>query len=87
MGLLEKIIVNIERRVNPEEYLFEVKQKAQMELIQMAGGDDFAGTWIDSNAIRFDELINDPQFDFIKRLANEKTHAAALAEIQSKFYH
>lgn len=87
MGFLEKIIDKIERRASPAEYVFEVKQKAQMELIQMAGGDDFAGTWIDANAKRFDELMNDPEFDFINRLANEETHAETLKEIQSKFYH
>lgn len=87
MGFLEKIINKVESRVNPENHRFEIKQKAQMELIQMAGGDDFAGAWIDANAKRFDELMNDARFNFIERLANEDTHAEALKEIQSKFYH
>lgn len=87
MGSLEKLINKAEDFIDPEEHKFEVKQQAQMELIQTAGGEDFAGTWIDANARRFNELINDPQFNFIERLANEDTHNEALAEIQGKLYH
>lgn len=87
MGFLEKIIGKIERRTNSDEYRFEIKQKAQIELIQMAGGDDFAGTWIDANGRRFEELMNDQEFDFINRLANKETRTETLKEIQSKFYH
>ena len=87
MGFLEKLINKTETLINPEEYKFEIKQKAQMELIQMAGGDDVAGTWIDAQGRRFDELMNDPNFNFIERLANEDTHQEAIAEIQSKLYH
>lgn len=87
MGSLEKLINEAEDFIDPEEHKFEIKQRAQMELIQIAGGEDFAGTWIDANAGRFNELINNPQFNFIERLANEDTHKEALAEIQGKLYH
>lgn len=73
--------------INPREHTFEIKQKAQIELIQKAGGDDFAGTWIDANGRRFEELVSDPRYNFIDRLADEDTHAEALAEIDSKLYH
>lgn len=87
MGFLERFINKTEKLINPREHLFEIKQKAQIELIQKAGGDDFAGTWIDANGRRFEELVNDPRFNFIERLGDEKTHAEALKEIDSKLYH
>lgn len=87
MGFLEKFIDRTERLINPTQYFFETKQRAQIELIQKAGGDDVAGAWIDANGRRFDELMNDPEYNFIERLANEETHADALKEIDSKLYH
>ena len=87
MGFLERFINKTEKLINPREHLFEIKQKAQIELIQKAGGDDFAGTWIDANGRRFEELVSDPRYDFIERLADEKTHGEALKEIDSKLYH
>ena len=87
MGFLERFINRTEKLINPREHLFEIKQKAQIELIQKAGGDDFAGTWIDANGRRFDELMNDPKYNFVERLADEDTHADTLKEINSKLYH
>ncbi|MBI3634448.1 MAG: hypothetical protein HY228_02405 [Candidatus Yonathbacteria bacterium] len=87
MGFLEKVINRVEKRINPQQYFFEIKQKAQIELIQKAGGDDVAGVWIDANGRRFDELMNDPEYNFIERLVDEETHADALKEIDSKLYH
>lgn len=87
MGLIDRIINSTERIVNSDDYQFEVKQRAQIELIQLAGGDEVAGTWIDANGKRFDELMKDPQYNFIERLAYTRTHDEALKEIQSKFYH
>ena len=87
MGFLERIINRIEKLINPKQHSFDIKQEAQKELIQKAGGDDFAGTWIDANGRRFDELVNDPRYNFIERLGDEETHAEALKEIDSKLYH
>jgi len=87
MNFLERIINKTENLIDPEQNKFEIMQGAQMELIQRAGGDDMAGTWIDANAARFREVINDPQFNFIERLANEDTHEEALIEINKKLYH
>lgn len=83
MGFIERV----ENFINPDERKFEVKQQAQMELIQMAGGDDIAGTWIDANAKRFNELINDPQYNFYKLLSDKETHDEALLKIKNKLYH
>ncbi|MEK7568669.1 MAG: hypothetical protein AAB497_00975 [Patescibacteria group bacterium] len=87
MGFLERIINRTEKLINPKQHSFDIKQSAQTELIQKAGGDDFAGTWIDANGRRFEELVNDPRYNFIERLGDEKTHAEALKEIDSKLYH
>lgn len=87
MKFLENIINKADSLINPEQNSFEIIQSAQMELIQRAGGDDFAGTWIDANSARFREIIEDPQNNLIERLANVKTRDAALEEIQAKLYH
>lgn len=87
MNFLEKIMNKAENLIDPEQNTFEVVQGAQMELIARAGGDDFAGTWIDANSARFRELMDDPQNNFIERLADEKTRESALNEIQGKLYH
>lgn len=87
MNFLEKIMNKAENLIDPEQNTFEVVQGAQMELIARAGGDDFAGTWIDANSARFRELMSDPQNNFIERLADEKTREEALNEIQGKLYH
>ena len=84
---IEKIENLVDKRFNPERRKLSTKNQAQIELIQKAGGDDFAGTWIDANGRRFDELVNDPRYNFIERLGDEKTHADALKEIDSKLYH
>ena len=86
MGFLEKFINKGEKLINSKQYAFEVKQKAQIELIQKAGGDDFAGTWIDANGRRFDELVNDPRYDFIERLPHKNTHTTGLPEKNKKAY-
>lgn len=87
MNFLEKIMNKAENLIDPEQNTFEIIQGAQMELIERAGGDDFAGTWIDANSARFRELMDDPQNHFIERLADEKTRESALEEIQGKLYH
>ncbi len=87
MNFLEKIMNKAENLIDPEQNTFEVVHGAQMELIARAGGDDFAGTWIDANNARFRELMSDPQNNFIERLADEKTREEALNEIQGKLYH
>lgn len=87
MGFIENITQKLDSVISPEQNKFEIKQAAQMELIQMAGGDDIAGTWIDANGRRFDELMNDPQYNFTERLANENTREEALNEIRTKLYH
>lgn len=87
MRFLEKVINRAEKMINPQQYFFEIKQKTQIELIQKAGGDDVAGVWIDANGKRFDELMNDSEYNFIERLANEETHAETLKEIDSNLYH
>ncbi len=76
-----------EKKVDLGESSFEVKQNSQEELMLMVGGDTVALDWINSNAKRFDELINDPKFNFIERLANKDTHNEALLEIRGKLYH
>ncbi len=86
-NFFENIVNKAEGYINPEQNKFEIIQSAQMELISRAGGDDFAGTWIDANSARFRELIEDPRNNFIERLANDDTREEALAEIQSKLYH
>lgn len=87
MNIFEKLVGKAENLINPEQNRFEIIQGAQIELIQRAGGDDFAGTWIDANSARFREIIENPQNNFIERLANEKTREQALEEIQGKLYH
>ncbi len=87
MKFLENIINKADSLINSEQNRFEVIQGAQMELIRRAGGDDFAGTWIDANSARFRELIEDPQFNYVERLAKEGTREEALTEIQGKLYH
>lgn len=87
MNIFEKNIGNAEGSIDPEQNSFEIIQSAQMKLIQRAGGDDFAGTWIDANSARFREIIEDPQNNLIERLANDKTRDEALEEIQAKLYH
>lgn len=87
MKFLENIINKADSLINPEQDRFEIIQGAQMELIRRAGGDDFAGTWIDANSARFRELIEDPQNNYIERLAKDETREEALSEIQSKLYH
>lgn len=87
MNIFEKNIGKAEGLIDPEQNSFEIIQSAQMELIQRAGGDDFAGTWIDANSARFREIIEDPQNNLIERLANDKTRDEALEEIQAKLYH
>ncbi|MBI5401120.1 MAG: hypothetical protein HZB12_03350 [Candidatus Yonathbacteria bacterium] len=87
MKFLENIINKADSLINPEQNSFEVVQGAQMELIRRAGGDEFAGTWIDANSARFRELIDDPNNNFVERLVNENTREDALNEIQTKLYH
>ncbi len=87
MNIFEKIVGKAESLINPEQNRFEIIQSAQMELIRRAGGDDFAGTWIDSNSARFRALMDDQQYNFIERLANSNTREEALTEIKSKLYH
>jgi len=87
MGFIENITQKADSLVNPEQNRFEIIQSAQMDLIQRAGGDDFAGTWIDANSVRFRELIDDPKNNFIERLADDNTREEALNEIQEKLYH
>lgn len=87
MNILEKNISNTENLIDSEQNRFEIIQTAQMELIQRAGGDDFAGAWIAANSARFREIIDDPQNNLIERLVNDKTREEALEEIQEKLYH
>lgn len=84
MNIFEKIVGKAESIVNPEQHNFDIIQTAQIELIQRAGGDDIAGTWIDVNSALFRELINDSRFNYIERLGNEDTHDSAIEEIEQK---
>lgn len=86
-NFFEKMVNKADSFINPEQNRFEIIQGAQMELIERAGGNDFAGTWIDANSARFREIIDDPKNNFIERLANEETREGALNEIQTKLYH
>ena len=53
----------------------------------MSGGDDIAGTWIDANGKRFDELLEDSQYNFYNLLLDEKTYNDTLQKIKDKLYH
>ncbi|MGB2580573.1 MAG: hypothetical protein WBC83_02665 [Minisyncoccia bacterium] len=86
-NFFEKMVTKAESLINPEQNKFEIIQGAQMELIERAGGEDFAGMWINANSARFRELMEDPQNNLIERLANDKTREEALEEIQGKLYH
>ena len=86
-NFFEKIQSNSGSFINTEQNRFEIIQGAQMELIERAGGEDFAGTWIDANSGRFRELVEDPKNNLIERLANENLRADALKEMQEKLYH
>lgn len=83
MSITEKI----ENFISPNERRFELKMKAQFDIIEGAGGEDIAGTWIDANGRRFDEILEDPQYDFYKLLSDEKTYPEALQKIKNKLYH
>lgn len=87
MNIFEKFVGKAENLISPDQNRFEIIQGAQMELIQRAGGDDFAGTWIDANSARFREIIENPKNNLIEKLANNKTREEALEEIQGKLYH
>ena len=87
MNFFEKLLNKTESFISTDQNKFEIIQGAQMELIERAGGDDFAGTWIDANSARFREIMNDPQNNLIERLADQKTRREALDEIQGKLYH
>ena len=84
MNFFERIVNKAESVVNPEQYRFDIIQTAQMELIQRAGGDEIAGTWIDANSAQFRHLMNDERFNYIERLGNEDTHDATIEEIEEK---
>lgn len=86
-NIFEKFINGLNGSAISEQEKFVIVQDAQMTLISRAGGDDFAGPWIDANGPRFRELIEDPQNNFIERLSDESTRSAALDEIQSRLYH
>lgn len=43
--------------------------------------------WIRANGDRIDKLVRDPNFNFIERFSDPKTHAAALEELKEKLYH
>lgn len=81
------IIEKIGNFISPNERRFELKMKAQFDIIEEAGGEDIAGTWIDANGKRFDEILEDPQYDFYKLLSDEKTYTETLQKIKNKLYH
>ncbi|HBB44001.1 MAG: hypothetical protein UW27_C0001G0075 [Parcubacteria group bacterium GW2011_GWA1_44_13] len=83
MGIIDRI----ENLIKPEDKRFEVKMRAQYDIIQMSGGDDIAGTWIDANGKRFDELLEDSQYNFYNLLLDEKTYNDTLQKIKDKLYH
>ena len=85
--LISKVENWVNKKTNPEQYNFDAKQQAQIELIRAFGGDDMAGTWIDAYARRFDELMNDSTADLVNRLSKKETRAEALEEIKNKLYH
>ncbi len=88
---MEELITNIEqgitKRLNPDQYKFEVKNLAQIEIIEAYGGDDRAGTWIDAYAPRFNELMNDAELGLLHRLGDKEAHDGAIEEIKQKLYH
>ena len=77
----------IEEGADEELDTFGIKRQAQMELMYLAGGEEGADDWIIANGERFNRLMYDPQYNFIERLADEKTHIEALQELRSKLYH
>lgn len=84
MNIFEKLVGKAENIINPEQHNFDIIQDAQIELIKRAGGDDIAGVWIDVNSAQFRQLINDPKFDYIRRLDSDVTHDSAIEEIEGK---
>lgn len=83
-NFFEKIVSKTESIWNPEQFRFGTIQAAEIELIERAGGEEIAGTWIDVNSAAFRQLIDDTRFDYIKRLGDEGTHDEALVEIEGK---
>ncbi|MFA5997104.1 MAG: hypothetical protein WC791_01290 [Candidatus Paceibacterota bacterium] len=71
---------------NPDEKKFDIKMKAQLEVMDGVGDGDTALEWIVTNGERFDNLLNDPQYNFYNLLADEKTHEDAIKEIKNKLY-
>ena len=84
MNIFEKLVGKAESAVNPEQFMFDIIQNAQIELIRRAGGDDIAGTWIDANSAQFRQLMDDERFNYIERLRNEDIHDATIEEIEKK---
>jgi len=78
---------NIEKMIGPADGMFEVKQRAQMEIMMAEGGKLIAADWIEANAARFEELMKEENANFIERLANPDTHDAAIEEIKKILYH
>ncbi|MBI5078076.1 MAG: hypothetical protein HZB11_01750 [Candidatus Yonathbacteria bacterium] len=73
-----------ESNIDSDQGKFEIMQSAQIDLINRAGGNDVTMEWITANSARFRTLVNDPQNNFIERLANENTREETLDEIQKK---
>ena len=89
-NFINKVENFITKKLSPGEYQahrFDIKQAAQIELMQAFGGDDKAGTWIDAYSRQFEELLSNPELDLIARLDDEVTRTEALEEIKKKLYH
>jgi hypothetical protein len=78
--------MNIEEMFASGDSTFDVKQNAQIEIIKKEGGSVHVEDWIKANSERFEELVRDPAHNFIERLANPSTHAAAIEEIKQRLY-
>lgn len=70
-----------------EQRKFEIKMQVQSDIIESAGGDEHGIDWAQANGKRFDELLNDPQYDFYNRFTDMEQYAEALEEIKKKLYH
>lgn len=87
MKNFESIEQPVNNFINPEGAKLDITNAAQMELMELMGSANDPVVWINANAARFRQLIDDPDRDLIERLANEHTHAEAITEIKNNLYH
>lgn len=66
---------------------FSAKQKIQIELMRSAGGESDALSWIEANARRLQQILENKEDNFIERFNDPETHAEVIEQIKRKLYH